>query len=313
MTPINLILTLALTVGATVSAQEWQSLNFPSPEPITGIVMFNADSGYVTTSDGNFIRTSDRGKNWFRSEEISGTRLESLCFLNPKVGWICGHKGLILFTGDGGHVWTNQSWKDTLAVFFDIEMINQDTGIVVGMRPDDTNKLAAISLKTTDGGKNWKLMEPMGMAYNEALFEPASRKLYFMSMGRLNISSDGARKWHSILTIEGSPARTFSIYGSTGIMAGPKGVCAYSADSGKTWYKNTRGENQHFISSVMVDAKRGYIAGKDGVMLATLDGGRNWLPETLPKSFFVMDMIATGATVYAVGSGGTIIYKNLKQ
>jgi photosystem II stability/assembly factor-like uncharacterized protein len=313
MTRINLILTLALTAGTSVLAQDWQTISFPSPEPITGIVMFNADTGYIVTSDGNFVRTADRGKSWFRSEGISQTRLESLCFLNPKTGWICGHKGSIFFTDDGSHSWTNQSWKDSLAIFFDVEMINRDTGIVVGMRPDDSSNLSAIALKTVDGGKNWKLMEPMGLAYSEAHFEPTSHKLYFMSMGRLNISIDGARKWQSVSTIEGAPTRTFAIFGNSGILAGPKGACGYSADGGKTWFKNTRGETQHFISSVMVDSKRGYIAGKDGVMLVTLDGGRSWQPETLPKSFFVMDMFAAGTTVYAVGSDGTILFKNLKQ
>jgi len=313
MSRINLILTLALAIGCTVSAQEWQQIPFPSPEPITGIVMFNADSGYVVTSDGNFIRTGDRGKSWTRSEDISGSRLESLCFLDRKTGWICGHKGSIHFTGDGGHTWTNQSWKDSLAVFFDMQMINKDTGIVVGMRPDDSNKLAAIALKTNDGGKSWMLMEPMGMGYSEALFEPTSHKLYFMSMGKLHISSDGARKWQSLYTLEGAPARTFSIYSNTGIMAGPKGVCAYSADGGKTWYKINRGQTEHFVSSVLVDAMRGFIGGLNGIMLATSDGGRNWQPETLPKSFLVMDMFALGTTVFAVGSEGTILYKNFKQ
>jgi len=288
-------------------------MNFPSPEPITGIVMFNADSGYVVTSEGIFARTADGGKNWSRPEAVAGPRLESLCFLNPTTGWICGHKGSILFTDNGGHDWTNQSWKDTLAVFFDIAMIDRDTGIVVGMRLDASNQLAAVALKTTDGGRNWNLLEPMGLSYSDAHFEPAGHRLYFMSIGRLNISSDGARNWHTIYTMEGAPARTFSIFDGAGIMAGPKGVCAYSVDSGQTWYKNTRAETQHFVSSVLIDSKRGYIAGKEGVMLATLDGGRNWQPETLPKSFFVMDLFAAGTTVYAVGSDGTILYKNHKQ
>ncbi len=313
MNRINLILTLVLTAGSSVLAQDWQSISFPSPEPITGIIMFNADSGYVVTSDGNFVKTFDHGKTWFRSEEISGKRLESLCFLNPNTGWICGDRGSILFTDDGGHVWSDQSWSDSLVIFFDIEMINRDTGIVVGMRPDNSNNLTAIALKTVDGGKNWKLMEPMGLAYSEAHFEPTSHKLYFMSMGRINISVDGARKWKSISTIEGTPARTFSFFGNAGIMAGPKGVCAYSADGGKTWYKNSRSVTQHFISSVMVDSHRGYIAGKDGVMLATLDGGRNWQDEFLPKTFVVMEMFVNGTTIYAVGSDGTILFKNLKQ
>ncbi len=275
--------------------------------------MFAPDSGYIVTGDGNFIKTNDRGKNWTRSEDLNLTRLESLCFLDKQIGWVCGHKGLIFFTPDGGHNWVNQSWKDTIAVFLDIQMIDKDTGVVVGVRPDSVNKMASIALRTTDGGQTWKELESMGMAYSEILYDQPGRKLYLMSLGKINFSYDGGNKWKSLFTIEGAPARTFSIYGNTGIMAGPKGVCAYSADSGKTWYKNSRGQTEHFVSSALVDPKRGYIAGLDGLMLATKDGGRIWEAEILPETFLVLDMYVNSNTVYAVGTAGVILYKSLQQ
>ena len=173
--------------------------------------------------------------------------------------------------------------------------------------------MASIALRTTDGGKTWKLLEPMGMAYSEILYDKPGRKLFLMSLGKMHISNDGGSKWKSLFTVEGVPARTFSIFGNTGIMAGPKGVCAYSADSGKTWYKNSRGASEHFVSSALVDSKRGYIAGLDGLMLATKDGGRTWEPEKLPETFLVLDMYVNGKNVYAVGTEGVILYKILQQ
>jgi len=313
MTQFRLILAFLIAAGASVPAQEWQSINFPSSEPVTGIIMFSPDSGYVVTGDGNFIRTYDSGKTWTRSNALSGVRLESLCFLDKQTGWVCGHKGRIFFSADKGHTWADQSWKDTMAIFLEIQMINKDTGVVVGMRPDSINTLASIALRTTDGGQTWNQLEPMGMAYSEILYDKPGQKLFLMSLGKMNISNDGGNKWKSLFTLEGAPARTFSIFDNTGIMAGPKGVCAYSADSGKTWYKNDRGQTEHFVSSVLVDSKRGYIAGLDGLMLATKDGGRTWEPEKLPETFLVLDMYVIGNNVYAVGTEGVILYKQLQQ
>ncbi len=313
MIRLCLITSFLIVATGVAFAQEWQSISFPSNEPITGIIMFTADTGYLVTGDGNFIRTNDGGKSWTMSDEINGTRLESLCFLEKKTGWICGHKGKIFYTADAGHTWTDQSWKDTFAVFLEIQMIDEDTGIVIGMRPDSINSMASIALRTIDGGKTWIKLEPMGMAYSEIQYDRASRKLFLMSLGKMHISNDSGHKWRSLYTIEGTPARTFSVYGNTGIMAGPKGVCAYSADSGTTWYMNARSESGHFVSSVLVDSKRGYIAGLDGLMMSTSDGGRTWEPVKLPETFLVLEMYVRRNTVYAVGTEGVILYKNLEQ
>lgn len=313
MAQIRLILALLLTFTGSVLGQKWQEIAFPVTEHITGIEMISSDTGYVVTAGGNFFSTKDGGKNWEKTSVTNGIKLESLCFLNRNVGWVCGLKGSIYSTVDGGKTWYNQSWKDTSSLLIDIEFINKDTGIAAGMRPDTSGTPGSLAIRTTDGGKSWKVLEPMGMAYSEIRYVKPSRKLLLMSMGRMNTSTDGGSKWKSIYTVEGSPARTFSIYDGTAIMAGPKGVCAYSADSGKSWYMNKRSETEHFVSSVLVDSKHGYIAGLNGLMFSTFDGGRTWQPETLPWAFYVMDMCAVGNKVYAVGTDGSMICKTLES
>jgi len=313
MHKFNIIPVFLLSIGISVSAEDWKTVLFPDSENISGIQMFSADSGYVVTSEGNCYRTASRGKNWEKSVVLKNGRLESLSFLDWNTGWVCGHAGSIFFTADGGKTWLDQSWKDLASIFFDVQFVNKDTGIAVGMRPTEENNMAAIAIKTNDGGESWKKLEAMGMAYSEIRYEIGSHKLFFMSVGKMHISTDGGRKWRSIGTIEGAAARTFSIYGNTGIMAGPKGVCAYSNDSGQTWYKTTQGETEHFVSSVLVDPYNGYISGTNGLLLFTKDGGHSWLPETLPKTFLVMDMTAINGTVYAVGSDGNIVYKQFQR
>jgi photosystem II stability/assembly factor-like uncharacterized protein len=263
------------------------------------------------TAGGSCFQTTDKCQSWNRIVIPKSTKLESLTFLSPSSGWICGYNGSILHTFDGGKTWIDQSWPDTIVIFFDIEMINKDTGLAIGMRPVPENKLASIAIKTYDGGKNWIELDPMGMGYSEIRYSKPNHKLYFMSLGRMNYSTDGAKNWESNATIEGPPTRTFSIHGHTGIMAGMKGNLAYSNDSGKTWFKQDTQFKQHFVSSCMVNSYDGLVGGMDGFMLATSNGGRTWQQETLPVAFFIMDMYAIADRVYAVGGGGLMAYKQL--
>lgn len=306
-----LIFTVLLNLGVNTFGQDWKAIKSPTRENITGIVMVTADTGYIVTSKGSCFKTTDQCQNWTDLELPYVTSLESLSFLNSANGWICGHYGTIFCTHDGGQTWQNQSIKDSIAIFFDIEMINSDTGIAIGIRANQQNKWAAVGVKTTDGGKSWKPMETVGMAYSEIRYVKPNHRLYFMSMGKLSYSDDGANNWTTVSTTEGAPARTFSIYGNTGIMAGLKGALAYSNDSGKTWFQQNRSEQNHLVSSVLLNPQDGIVAGSEGLMLTTSNGGRIWELETLPVSFFVMDLYAIKDRVYAVGGEGNILYKQL--
>lgn len=309
-----LIAAILMVLVANVASQEWQTVKSPTVENITGIYMVTADTGYIVTSEGSAFKTTDKCQSWVALNVPGYSGLESLTFLNTKSGWVCGRRGAILHTRNGGETWATQSWEDPKAIFFDIEMLDKDTGIAVGMRPTSENKRASIAVKTVDGGKSWDLLEPMGMAYSEIRYIKPNHKLLFMALGKLNISDDGIRNWNSYSTIEGPPARTFDILGTTGILGGLGGNLGYSNDSGKTWFKlEAQNSENHLISSVLLNPNEGYMGGSNGYMIATSNGGRIWNQEPLPTTFLVLDMFATNDRVYAVGSGGTILYKQILQ
>ena len=309
-----LLLPALLAISSiSVNSQDWQLIEFPSYDHLTAVVMISADSGLVVTASGYCFRTSDRGKSWQKSEIIKNIRIESVYFEDSQNGWACGHLGSIFKTSDGGSSWDDVSFDDIRAIFFDIEMKDARTGVAVGIRPLESNRYNGIAVKTVDGGKNWEKFKAPGLAYSEIRQSQAKNKMYFMAMGRLNISDDDGKSWQSVATLEGTPARTFSMYGSTGIMAGPNGTCGYSNDSGKTWYSKEQDKKKSFLSSILLNSQYGYVAGSRGAMMVTFDGGINWTEEETPLELTILDMCFVDSYLFAVGSDGLIMYKEIRD
>ncbi len=309
-----LLLLAALAISSTGAySQDWQLIEFPSYDHLTDVVMITADSGLVVTASGYCFRTSDRGKSWQKSEIIKNIRIEALYFEDSQNGWACGHLGSIFKTSDGGASWIDLSFDDKGAIFFDIEMKDALTGVAVGMRPLESNNFNGIAVRTVDGGKNWEKFEASGLAYSEIKQSRTKNKMYFMAMGRLNISNDDGKSWQSVATLEGTPARTFSIYGSTGIMAGPKGTLGYSNDSGRTWHNKDQDKEKTFLSSILLNSQYGYVAGSRGAMMVTIDGGINWTEEETPLELTILDMCFVDSYLFAVGSDGLIMYKEIRD
>ena len=306
-----LILAALIIPSLNVYSQDWKLIEFPSYDHLTDIEMVTADSGLVVTASGYCFKTSDRGKSWQKSVIIKNIRLESLFFENSQNGWTCGHHGSIFKTSDGGSSWNDVSIEDAAAIFFDIEMKDSLTGVAVGMRPLESNRYNGIAVRTVDGGKNWEKFEASGLAFSEIKQSRLKNKILFMAMGRLNISIDDGKSWQSVATLEGAPARTFSIYGQTGIMAGPKGTLGYSNDSGKTWFNKEQDKKKSFLCSVLLSSQHGIVAGGKGEMMVTFDGGINWSEEKTPLELTILDMCIIDNFLFAVGSDGLIMYKEI--
>ena len=103
-----------------------------------------------------------------------------------------------------------------------------------------------------------------------------------------------------------------SFAGKTGIIAGFGGMCAYSIDGGVNWTSNQQGGTSSlFIAAEMVDEQTGFIAGRGGEFRRTNDRGRTWTSEASEVTFDILDFSRVGNRIYAVGSGGNILVRNL--
>ena len=308
----TIALLIVLSIGTTVFSQGWNKVDFPSTEKITGACFVHPDTGYVVTSEGKCYRTFDAGRLWEGFDVTFGRTLEDLYFFNADTGFVCGQAGALYVTYDAGYTWEDMSFDDTTAWLFDVEMFSQSHGMAIGLKADKDSRFGGFALRTTDGGKSWKSQKSLGMGYSRILIG-ADSTVYLVSFGRLHVSRDLGKKWESRVTHEGSPARTLAAHGKTMVLAGMAGTIYYSHDRGQTWSPSQQSDEKLFLAAVMVNDSVGFIGGINTTILRTADGGRTWNEELMVVSpFQVHDMLLTGNRLYAVGSGGNIIYKEVR-
>lgn len=311
MKKINILTVLLIALCASASAADWTTVGFPNTSNLTGIHFVHPDTGFVTTSDGTVGITFNAGKSWFVANVAPNTPLEDLHFLNSDTGLVCGHKGALYRTTDGGYNWELVLPEDTALHLLDVEMLDHRIGLTIGMLQTRDNPYTSVVLRTVDAGATWERQIPVGVGPFELFYRP-DRALSILSFGRLHFSIDMGLSWQEVPTVEGSPGRSVSLLGKTGLIAGPTGLCARSADSGRTWIKVEQDQEKFFIACELVDEKTGYIGGAQKVLMRTDDGGATWTSVTMPSPFTILDLQLIDDYLWAVGTKGGIMRKKVR-
>jgi len=304
-----LISLLCFIAGTNLYAQGWKTIYSPISADLTGIDFLNPDIGYIVSKTGQIARTDNGCKNWTVVQIDDSIRIEDVSFLDANNGLVCGEKGVVYKTSDGGKTWTNITPGNTGHYYFEIELLDASTAMVVGLDRLNTNPMTGVGMITYDNGKSWKKIDVQGMGFSG--INKIKNDIYFMAFGQLFHSQDKGKTWETIKTNLPKPGRALSFSGKNGIIAGPQGMSAYTTDKGKTWKATELPLTNTFVCAVMIDSTVGYIGGVNSLMKRTNDGGVTWGDELLTKSFHVIDMCYTGDRIYAVGSEGAIIYKEL--
>jgi photosystem II stability/assembly factor-like uncharacterized protein len=302
---------VALLSGNSAGAQEWQEVAWLEGGDITGICFVHPDTGFVVTSGGLIGRSDDGGKTWRMKKITAGAALEDVSFLSGNLGFVCGRAGSLYRTLDGGNNWDDFTLKDTIPWLFDVEMLDATHILVAGATRSPDVPYEGLLLRSTNGGADFETLPTVGVGYKE-FFYRRGESVYLLTMGGLSRSDDLGENWETGLTIDGKPGRALSFAGQAGLMAGPRGMIAYSSDSGRTWRTNDRAESEIYIAAEMIDDKVGYIGGYPGTILRTNDGGRTWEDEKFAQKFNVLDFCLIGDRLYAVGAGGGIAVKKVK-
>lgn len=307
----RLLALLLLTFATGAQSADWQKIEIPVNENLSGISFLNRDTGILVTQYGRYLLTEDAGKNWNSYSEKPPVALEDIDFYSEKVAAICGRGGRLYITTTGLDGWQNVSLPDTTPWLLDVEMFDDTTGLVIGTTRNPDNFYEGLTLRTTDGGKTWNPLTQLG--YGLAQIQVADDgTVMVLSFGKLSESKDKGFSWTSHLTFDGEPCRTFSMHGQHGIMGGLNGMCAYTEDRGQTWNIARQNLDYVLIASAMVSDKVGYLGGSKGVLIRTDDGGANWTQETLPETFDIFDMQLVGNRLFIVGTEGHMLYKDLK-
>jgi photosystem II stability/assembly factor-like uncharacterized protein len=102
---------------------------------------------------GVLLKSIDGGKKWEKKDLNVSNILNSIFFVDSKIGWISGEDGILLKTIDGGQNWL--SIKNISGNLENIFFLNKDLGWVVSKRQIGTSQKDAV-FKTNDGGNTWK-------------------------------------------------------------------------------------------------------------------------------------------------------------
>ena len=278
---------------------------------------------------GVVINTTNGGETWSESilEQISpnkDTALNSIYFVNPRVGWLVGAtslddrpEGMMLRTIDAGATWTPSKlpFKQIPTCLFFVDEMTGWMGGVTLDTGDDGSEVADTSGKTKPGaGKP----TPRGKTAATPGSTPASPDGDASEGGPSDIlaTTDGGRTWQSQRRIPTSIDDIFFVDRNTGWAAGFKGAIYNTTDGGRVWsQQRTELEfNEHYtdpknddaknfiVSGIhFVDAKNGLAASSAseeelGRIIGTSNGGETWSRKLIAQGEGIRDVFLLSPT-----------------
>jgi photosystem II stability/assembly factor-like uncharacterized protein len=251
--------------------QQLPALHLAHPTKAQMEAVARAGKRVVVVGDrGIVLLSDDNGKSWRQAKEVpSRVMLTSVSFVSDKLGWACGHWGLILHTEDGGETWKIQRSDTTVdQPLFSVYFSDASNGIAVG--------LWSLTLRTTDGGATWNSIKMPALSAKET----AGPNLYQVFPGK------GQVLW----------------------VAAEQGLVYRSADAGETWALLKTGNKGSFWTGLTLPDGGVLVAGLNGKIWRTNDEGKSWneLQSGLNASITSLALAADGS-ITGVGLEGAVV------
>lgn len=288
---------------------------------LADVCFVNRSCGWAVGERGVIWHTIDGGASW--REQPSGVkcRLNSVCFLDERHGWVVGGatrpatsmtQGVVLRTVDGGQTWLSMP-NLVLPGLSRVHFFSSNDGIAIG---GGSSFFPSGVFATRDGGREWQALpcDRTGywlagdfLATDTGAVAGAEGQFATVARGKVTpsqLSSPSARSFHAL--------RLVAPIG--GWMVGDGGILMTTSDLGKSW--QTPSENmpvdvfsQFDFRTVALRGRHVWVAGSPGTrVFHSSDAGQNW------------QMFATGQTVpinaltfvdelngWAVGELGSIL------
>jgi len=125
----------------------------PTTSTLNDICTLTADTAIAVGDNGVILKTTDGGISWIVLSGGTSVHLQSVYFVNSKIGWAVGRDRTILKTLDGGETWAQQFSTMANRHGYDVFFINATTGWNVCR--DDWPGYVAIVYRTSNGGNSW--------------------------------------------------------------------------------------------------------------------------------------------------------------
>ncbi|HQE96221.1 MAG TPA: YCF48-related protein [Candidatus Marinimicrobia bacterium] len=139
---------------------------------------------------GIIKRSYDNGVTWIsKSSGIwpAPSQYSGICFIDSDTGFVVGGDGIIIYTENGGDVWTQQNSNITTGLI-GIDFTDTNTGMVVGVN--------GTILKTTDAGNTWtQLVSGTDLCLYDVVMINKNKAIAIGNGGTILCTINGGETW----------------------------------------------------------------------------------------------------------------------
>jgi len=250
---------------------------------------------------GHVIRSTNCGLTWQQIIVPTRSTLNSIFFLNDKLGWSVGHDSVILKTQDGGKNW-KQIYKDSKAEqpLLDVLFISEKKGFAVGAY--------GALLTTQDGGGTWET----GPIYGEDDFH-LYRISYSMDgdllvtgeAGSIYLSNNQGSDWHKIKSpYQGTFFGNQILTNGKLLVFGMRAHLYASEDLGQNWFQIQLPMDTSLEDSLITKTGEIVIVGASGVVMKGNDNGKHFTILPQANKSHLAGLIQCGGKILSVGEKG---------
>jgi photosystem II stability/assembly factor-like uncharacterized protein len=195
----------------------------------------------------------------------------------------------------------------SIADFFDIDMLDQNNGWVIGQ---DTRNQQNFLMRTTTGGRSWSMLTPpTATSLNAVDFIDSLKGWIVGSGGGIFRTTNAGLTWDQ--QISGTSSQLTSVRfldDKTGVIVGYGGVILRTADAGLTWNPVSWGGTTSLRKCQLVGTQDLWAVGNSGVILVSRDGGKTWVKQNSRVSEDLTSIdFGDSLRGWAVGSRATVL------
>ncbi|MEI6852317.1 MAG: T9SS type A sorting domain-containing protein [Bacteroidota bacterium] len=302
-----------LCISFANAQNQWIPLTSAPNATLTSVYFVSADTGYVSSFEGNLYKTTNGGLN-FNQINSNGPAF-SLCFLNAHKGF-GARDNYLLVTQNGGANWYTSYTNPNFIEIKNICFPDKRHGFATAW----SNEVRIYVLKTINGGTTWDTIgfhDPNLPILQSVFFKDSLNGYLGRDDGKISKTTDGGISWATVQVDIAHTVITNSIYfptADTGYAATIENGVYRTIDGGNTWNHLVFNFLAQLNSIWFTDANHGFVAGGDDinymVLYKTIDGGNSWSQclagtHSLNAMYFVDSMPG-----YAVGNGAIFKFTN---
>ncbi len=278
---------------------------------VRSMSFINQNTGFIITSFGTILKTTNAGMNWQRDssfrpsyEKISvmhDIQINSQGSVN-----ISGSGGTIIRSTDSGSNWIvkNGNKKNLKGSCF----VNSKTGYAIGER--------GIVLKTENEGQSWTELNPFTTKFLNSVFFINENTGYTAGdSGAIYKTTNSGMNWISQTNyIKYNINSVYFINNVEGVAAGgnPENGRSFiyrTDDGGQSWYEVYDSLSLGVLNSVdFMNEWEGIAAGNNGNVLYTFNRGESWIAGNITSENLNSIDFLDGQNALITGSNG-LVYK----